>query len=70
MSENGVKSGEREQERRGSGARLVDKDDADRFVVAADNYTAANTRSRAVAFQNLVDLGLIDSSGNPTKNYR
>lgn len=54
----------------GPGTRVIDKEDADRFMIAADKYTAANTRTQAAAFQNLIDLGLIDATGQPTQKYK
>lgn len=52
------------------GSRFIDKEDAERFAIAADRYTAFHTRSKEAAFQNLVDLGFIDETGQPTKHYR
>lgn len=49
---------------------IVDEADAARFLVAADQYVAENTSSREAAKAKLVELGLIDRDGKPTKPYR
>ena len=50
--------------------RLLDEEDAARFVVAAEKYDAANTVSKEVATAKLRELGFIDELGKPTKPYR
>jgi hypothetical protein len=50
--------------------RVLDDADAAVFTVAAEEYVEANTVSRSTARKKLQELGLIDSSGKPTKHYR
>lgn len=50
--------------------RVLDGSDAASFRIAAKEYVAANTTSKSSARKKLMELGLVDSSGKPTKHYR
>jgi hypothetical protein len=52
------------------GSRVLDENDAAEFAAAARQYVAANTATPQAARSKLEELGIIDSEGNLTKNYR
>ena len=52
-----------------SAIQIIDEEDARQFSRAADSFDAANTSPQA-ARNKLIELGAIDTSGQPMKRYR
>ena len=53
-----------------SGARVLDSADAARFAVGVEEYIRVHASSKEAALKKLTELGFLDASGNPSKNYR
>ena len=53
-----------------SSTRELNSADAARFAAAVEEYIRVHASSKEAALKKLTELGFLDASGNPSKNYR